>query len=49
MVGPDMRVLGQSDGLPPLPDVTYHLWVRANTVNPLVRQAYRMLRGSAGI
>lgn len=47
MVGPDMRVLGQSDGLPPLPDVTYYLWVRANTVNPLVRQAYAMLRSNA--
>lgn len=49
MVGPDMRVLGQSDGLPPLPDVTYHLWVRANTVNPLVRQAYAMVRASVGL
>ena len=44
-----MRVLGQSDGLPPLPDVTYHLWVRANTVNPLVRQAYAMVRASVGL
>ena len=35
--------------LPALPDVTYHLWVRANTVNPLVRQAYAMVRASAGL
>jgi hypothetical protein len=25
MLGPDMRVLGENDGLPRLPDVTYHL------------------------
>ncbi|MFZ5936828.1 LysR substrate-binding domain-containing protein [Pseudomonas sp. HS6-2] len=49
MVGPDMRVLGQSDGLPALSDVTYHLWVRANTTNPLVRQAYTMVRASVGM
>lgn len=49
MVGPDMRVLGQSDGLPALPDVTYHLWVRANSANPLVRQAYAMVRASVGV
>jgi hypothetical protein len=48
MVGPDMRVLGQSDGLPALPDVTYYLWVRSNSANPLVRQAYAMVRASAG-
>jgi len=49
MVGPDMRVLGQSDGLPALPDVTYYLWVRANSANPLVRQAYAMVRASVGV
>lgn len=49
MVGPDMRVLGKSDGLPVLPDVTYRLWIRANTVNPLVRQAYTLVRASVGM
>ena len=27
MLGPDMRVLGENDGLPRLPDVTYYLWI----------------------
>jgi DNA-binding transcriptional LysR family regulator len=49
MVGPDMRVLGESDGLPRLPDVTYYLWIRRNAVNPLVRKAYDLIRGSQGL
>ncbi|AKJ96585.1 LysR family transcriptional regulator [Pseudomonas chlororaphis] len=48
MLGPDMRVLGESDGLPRLPDVTYYLWIRPNTVNPLVRRAYELIRNSQG-
>ena len=49
MVGPDMRVLGESDGLPRLPDVTYYLWVRRNAVNPLVQKAYELIRTSQGL
>lgn len=49
MLGPDMRVLGETDGLPRLPDVTYHLWIRPNTVNPLVRRAYQLIRSSQGL
>ncbi|MDR7286455.1 DNA-binding transcriptional LysR family regulator [Pseudomonas corrugata] len=49
MLGPDMRVLGETDGLPRLPDVTYHLWIRPNTVNPLVRRAYELIRSSRGL
>jgi DNA-binding transcriptional LysR family regulator len=48
MLGPDMRVLGETDGLPRLPDVTYHLWIRPNTVNPLVRRAYELIRSRQG-
>lgn len=48
MLGPDMRVLGENDGLPRLPDVTYHLWIRPNTVNPLVRRAYELIRNNHG-
>lgn len=48
MLGPDMRVLGENDGLPRLPDVTYYLWIRANTVNPLVRRAYELIKSSQG-
>ena len=49
MLGPDMRVLGENDGLPRLPDVTYHLWIRPNTVNPLARKAYDLIRASQGL
>ncbi|MFJ7285379.1 LysR substrate-binding domain-containing protein [Pseudomonas sp. NPDC099000] len=49
MLGPDMRVLGETEGLPRLPDVTYHLWIRPNTVNPLVRRAYELIRSSRGL
>lgn len=49
MLGPDMRVLGENDGLPRLPNVTYHLWIRPNTVNPLVRWAYELIRSSKGM
>lgn len=49
MVGPDMRVLGESDGLPRLPDVTYYLWVRRNAVNPLIQRAYELIRASQGM
>lgn len=48
MLGPDMRVLGETDGLPRLPDVTYHLWIRPNTVNPMVRRAYELIRSRQG-
>jgi DNA-binding transcriptional LysR family regulator len=36
LMGPDMRALGDSEGLPRLPDVRYYLWIRPNTVNPTV-------------
>jgi hypothetical protein len=29
--------------------VTYHLWIRPNTVNPLVRRAYELIRNSQGL
>ncbi len=43
LLGPDMRALGQSDGLPQLPDVTYYLWMRAGAASPAVRQAYALI------
>jgi DNA-binding transcriptional LysR family regulator len=49
MVGPDMRVLSESDGLPRLPDVTYYLWIRPNALNPLVQRAYELIRISQGL
>ncbi len=40
----DMRVLGENDGLPRLPDVTYYLWARPNAVNPVARHVFSMLK-----
>lgn len=44
----DMRVLGQAEGLPPLPSVTYRLLIRKDTFNPLTIQVYNMLREKLG-
>ncbi|MGE4369124.1 MAG: LysR substrate-binding domain-containing protein [Burkholderiaceae bacterium] len=44
----DMRVLGEAEGLPPLPSVTYRLLIRKETINPLTLQVYTMLREQLG-
>ncbi len=44
LLGADMRVLGENDGLPRLPDVTYYLWARPNAVNPVARHVFSMLK-----
>lgn len=44
----DMRALGHAEGLPSLPDVTYHLYMRPHSVNPVVRQAFSLLQGALG-
>lgn len=49
LLGPDMRVLGEKEGLPRLPDVTYYLLMRPDVLNPLTRQAYDMLKASLGL
>ncbi|WP_447922629.1 LysR substrate-binding domain-containing protein [Achromobacter aegrifaciens] len=49
LLGPEMRVLGEKEGLPPLPDVTYFLWIRPDLINPLTRQVYDMLKTNLGL
>lgn len=49
LLAPEMRVLGEKEGLPPLPDVTYFLWIRRDLINPLTRQVYDMLRSNLGL
>lgn len=44
LLGVDMRVLGDADGLPPLPAVTYYLWTRKDTISPLTLHIYEMLK-----
>ncbi|MGE0972279.1 LysR substrate-binding domain-containing protein [Klebsiella sp. WOUb02] len=39
----DMRVLGESDGLPRLPDTQFYLWVRPGTSQTLVKQAFELV------
>ncbi len=48
LLSADMRALGEKDGLPRLPDVTYYLYMRPNALNPVVRQAYALLRSAMG-
>ncbi len=49
LLGPDFRVLGEKDRLPPLPDVTYFLWIRRDGMDPLTRQVYELLKRTLGL
>ncbi len=49
MLGPDMRVLGAGEGLPPLPDITYYLWTRGQPLAPTTQQVYEMLKINMGL
>jgi len=42
----EFRVLGETDGLPRLPDVAYYLFVRKNVVRPLTRRVFDMLKSN---
>lgn len=42
----DMRVLGESDGLPRLPDTQFWLWVRPGSGQSLAKQAFNLLSAS---
>lgn len=44
LLSDDLRILGEKDGLPPLPDIHYYLWIRPGSVNPLARQVFELLR-----
>lgn len=46
LLGPDMRVLSEKDGLPRLPDVSYYLWMRPDSLNPVLRQVYDGLKST---
>lgn len=43
-LGADMRVLGEAEGLPSLPPMTYWLWARKDTISPLTLHIYEMLK-----
>lgn len=48
LVGPDVRILGEREGFPILPEITYYLWARPHSLNPLVGQAMRLLKEGTG-
>lgn len=39
-----LRILGPMEGLPPLPDLVYRLYVRHRVINPLTRQVFDQIR-----
>ena len=49
LLGPDMRVLGAAEGLPPLPDITYYLWTRREPITVTTQQVYEMLKTNMGL
>lgn len=49
LLSPDFRVLGEKDRLPPLPDVTYFLWIRRDAIDPTIRRVYELLKRSMGL
>ncbi len=49
VLSPDLRILGEQDGLPPLPDITHHLWIGPNMVNASARRAYETLKQAWGL
>ncbi len=49
LLEPDMRVLGEQDGLPPLPDTSFYLWKIKNPINSMTQHVYRMLKASMGL
>ena len=49
IAGADLRVLGENDGLPRLPDLDYYLFVRKNVINPITRKVFDMLKANLGL
>lgn len=43
MLGPDLRVLGNAEKLPPLPDVSFRLYLGPRNLNPLARQIFESI------
>jgi DNA-binding transcriptional LysR family regulator len=47
MLTPDLRVLGEAEGLPRLPDVTFHLYMRDESMGEAVKRVFETFRGMA--
>ncbi|MDO9436799.1 LysR substrate-binding domain-containing protein [Hydrogenophaga sp.] len=48
MLGPDLRVLGNAEKLPQLPDVGFRLYLGPRSVNPLARQIFDSIEQRGG-
>lgn len=48
MLGPDLRVLGNAERLPQLPDVSFRLYLGPRSVNPLARQIFDSIEQRGG-
>lgn len=46
MLSNNLRILDETDGLPPLPDVSYYLWMRKDVLNPLTRKVYEIIKNN---
>lgn len=44
----ELRILGEPEGMPPLPALTYWLYVRRNVVNPVTRQLFNAMKAHFG-
>ncbi len=44
LLSPEMRVLGEKDGLPDLPDVSYYLWMRKDAVNSVTHKVFQTIK-----
>ena len=49
IVVPDIRVLGEADVFPRVPDVSYYLFMRKKVINPLTRLVYEFLKSNLGL
>lgn len=49
LVGADLRVLGENDGFPRLPELAYYLFIRKNAISPLTRKVYDMIKSNLGL
>ena len=48
MLGDDLRVLGEADGLPRLPDLKFNLYMRNNSPQKAAKVLFESLRGESG-
>jgi hypothetical protein len=39
-----LRVLGPTEGMPPLPDLVYSLYIRRHVANNVIREVFEYLR-----